>query len=93
MIEDDLPVLERFLTDPVATGPFQWLGWSDPGRWRRRWMQDGLLSDDGGQLMVVTGAVDQGGFFCRPLRFKRLRLDVGVEDVAPFGAGPAAASG
>ncbi|MFB6962436.1 GNAT family N-acetyltransferase [Streptomyces sp. NPDC056309] len=52
--EDDLSVLERFLTDPEATGPFQWLGWSDPGRWRRRWAQDGLLSDDGGQLMVVA---------------------------------------
>ncbi|MEU0394981.1 GNAT family protein [Streptomyces sp. NPDC006208] len=53
--EDDLPLLEKFLTDPQATGPFQWLGWSDPGRWRRRWTQDGLLGDDGGQLMVVTG--------------------------------------
>ncbi|MBT2364978.1 GNAT family N-acetyltransferase [Streptomyces sp. ISL-10] len=54
--EDDLPVLKRFLTDPEATGPFQWLGWSDPGRWRRRWTQDGLLSDEGGQLMVMAGA-------------------------------------
>ncbi|WP_326674325.1 MULTISPECIES: GNAT family N-acetyltransferase [unclassified Streptomyces] len=59
--EDDLPVLERFLTEPQATGPFQWLGWSDPGRWRRRWAQDGLLSDEGGQLMVVTSA-DRLGF-------------------------------
>lgn len=54
--EDDLPLLERFLTDPEATGPFQWTGWSDPGRWRRRWAQDGLLGDDGGHLMVVSGA-------------------------------------
>ncbi|MEU6218779.1 GNAT family protein [Streptomyces sp. NPDC047022] len=54
--EDDLPLLERFLTDPEATGPFQWTGWSDPGRWRRRWAQDGLLGDEGGHLMVVTGA-------------------------------------
>ncbi|WP_328622770.1 hypothetical protein [Streptomyces sp. NBC_00354] len=51
------------------------------------------MSDDSGQSMVVTGAVDRGGFFRHPLRFKRLRLDVGVEDAAPFGAGPAAASG
>ncbi|MET7324924.1 GNAT family protein [Streptomyces sp. NPDC005549] len=61
VVEDDLWVLERFLTDPEATGPFQWLGWSDPGRWRRRWAQDGLLSDDGGQLMVTTGT-DRLGF-------------------------------
>ncbi|MFE0801914.1 GNAT family N-acetyltransferase [Streptomyces sp. NPDC058812] len=59
--EDDLSVLERFLTDPEAAGPFQWLGWSDPGRWRRRWAQDGLLGDDGGLLMVVSGA-DPLGF-------------------------------
>ncbi|WP_371476906.1 GNAT family N-acetyltransferase [Kitasatospora sp. NBC_00315] len=61
VVEDDLPLLERFLTDPEAAGPFQWLGWSDPGRWRRRWVQDGLLNEDGGQLMVVTGA-DRHGF-------------------------------
>lgn len=55
VVEDDLPVLEGFLTDPSSAGQFQWLGWSDPGRWRRRWEQDGLLGDDGGRLMVVTG--------------------------------------
>ncbi|MBH5335626.1 GNAT family N-acetyltransferase [Streptomyces pactum] len=59
--EDDLPLLERFLTDPEATGPFQWRGWSDPARWRRRWAQDGLLGDESGQLMVVAGA-DRLGF-------------------------------
>lgn len=56
VFEDDLPLLERFLTDPESTGPFQWYGWSDPGRWRRRWAEDGLLGEDGGQLMVVAGA-------------------------------------
>ncbi|MFD7441200.1 GNAT family N-acetyltransferase [Streptomyces sp. NPDC059909] len=61
VIEEDLSLLEQFLTDPEATGPFQWMGWSDPGRWRRRWAEDGLLSDDGGQLMVVAGA-DRLGF-------------------------------
>ncbi|MET9079813.1 GNAT family protein [Streptomyces sp. NPDC004232] len=53
--EEDLPVLESFLTDPEAAGPFQWYGWSDPGRWRRRWAEDGLLTDEGGQLVVDTG--------------------------------------
>ncbi|MER5726836.1 GNAT family protein [Streptomyces sp. NPDC002138] len=61
VVEADLPLLERFLTDPVATGPFQWLGWSDPGRWRRSWAQDGMLGDDGGRLTVVSGA-DPLGF-------------------------------
>ncbi|MFD9130693.1 GNAT family N-acetyltransferase [Kitasatospora sp. NPDC059571] len=60
VFEADLPLLESFLTDPEATGPFQWHGWSDPARWRRRWAQDGLLGDDGGQLMVEAGAAAQG---------------------------------
>lgn len=59
--EDDLVVLDRFLTDPEATGPFQWLGWSDPRRWRRNWAENGFLGDDGGRLMVAVGA-DPLGF-------------------------------
>ncbi|MFC0601124.1 GNAT family N-acetyltransferase [Streptomyces palmae] len=54
--EDDLPLLERFLTDPEAMGPFQWMGWADPHRFRRRWAENGMLGEDGGQLMVACGA-------------------------------------
>ncbi|MEU1514714.1 GNAT family protein [Streptomyces sp. NPDC005811] len=54
--EDDLVVLEQFLTDPEAAGPFSWFGWADPGRFRRGWAENGLLSSDGGQLMVAAGA-------------------------------------
>jgi RimJ/RimL family protein N-acetyltransferase len=53
--EDDLPVLERFLTDPSATAPFQWYGWSNPRRWRNRWEENGLLDDDGGGTLIVAG--------------------------------------
>lgn len=59
--EGDLPVLERFLTDPEAAGPFSWFGWADPGRFRRGWAENGLLSPDGGQLMVAAGD-DRLGF-------------------------------
>jgi RimJ/RimL family protein N-acetyltransferase len=55
VFEDDLPEIERFLMDPVAAGDFQWFGWFDPGRWRRRWQENGLLGEDGGSLMVVSG--------------------------------------
>ncbi|WNM29673.1 GNAT family protein [Streptomyces sp. Li-HN-5-11] len=54
--EDDLPVMERFLTEPEAAAPFQWFGWRDLGRWRRQWAENGLLGDDAGYLMVVCGA-------------------------------------
>ncbi|MBC6462079.1 GNAT family N-acetyltransferase [Actinomadura sp. HBU206391] len=59
--EDDLPVLERFLWDPEAAGSFEWHGWKDPGLWRRRWAENGLLGDDAGQLLVVCGD-DRLGF-------------------------------
>ncbi|WP_328965557.1 hypothetical protein [Streptomyces virginiae] len=36
-------------------------------------------------------AIDHGGIYRHPLRFQRLRLDVGLEDVPGFGEGPAAA--
>ncbi|MFE9636787.1 ATP-dependent DNA ligase [Streptomyces sp. NPDC006463] len=38
-------------------------------------------------------AIDYGGVFRHPLRFQRLRLDVGLEDVPRLGEGPAAAAG
>ncbi|WP_331766493.1 GNAT family protein [Embleya sp. NBC_00896] len=59
--EDDLALFELFVTDPDATGRFQWQGWSDPGRWRRTWAENGLLGEDAGQLIVAAGA-DRLGF-------------------------------
>ncbi len=54
--EDDLRVIERLNADPDLLGPFLWGGWSDPGRFRRRWAEDGLLGEDRGTLMVARGA-------------------------------------
>jgi RimJ/RimL family protein N-acetyltransferase len=59
--EADLTVLDRVLADPDASGPFQWYGWRDPSRLRRRWADNGLLGDDGGTLIVVH-ATDVLGF-------------------------------
>ncbi|GAA3135600.1 alanine acetyltransferase [Streptosporangium carneum] len=61
MAEDDLRVLERFLTDPEAAGLFAWQGWSDPGRLRRMWAENGLFDTEGGRLLVTCGA-DRVGF-------------------------------
>ena len=60
--EDDLPLLERFLDDPEATGPFQWFGWRDLGRFRRRWAENGLLGPDGGQLIVDASTGSDGPY-------------------------------
>jgi RimJ/RimL family protein N-acetyltransferase len=53
--EDDLSWLDRLRNDPVAIGPHEWHGWSDPGSQRRRWAESGLLGDSGGVLMVIHG--------------------------------------
>ena len=53
--EDDLPLLYRLTSDPSATGQHEWFGWRDPGRFRRQWAENGLLSDDGGILIVAAG--------------------------------------
>ncbi|MFI0895378.1 GNAT family N-acetyltransferase [Streptomyces sp. NPDC020983] len=58
--EDDLPVINGHLSDPVASGPFQWFGWSDPHRWKRDWEQNGILGPDSGRLLVVRGTESLG---------------------------------
>ncbi|NUQ96420.1 MAG: GNAT family N-acetyltransferase [Streptomyces sp.] len=66
--EPDLSVMERFLIDPQTVVPFQWWGWSDTGRWRRQWAENGLLGDDGGHLMVVRGQERLGFVAWRQVR-------------------------
>lgn len=53
---DDLPVLLQVTQDPESTGEFEWFGWTDPRAWQRGWEENGLLSPDGGTLMVVRGS-------------------------------------
>ncbi|WP_046733804.1 GNAT family N-acetyltransferase [Streptomyces humi] len=60
--EDDLPLLERFLLDPEAASGFQWFGWRDLGRFRRRFAENGLLGPDGGQLVVDAGPASDGPY-------------------------------
>jgi len=66
--EDDLAVMERFLTDPEEAAPFQWFGWSDTGRWRRQWAENGLLGEEGGHLMVLRGTERLGFVAWRKVR-------------------------
>jgi RimJ/RimL family protein N-acetyltransferase len=53
--EDDLPMLEELTQDPDKTGEFEWFGWADLRRWRRGWEENGLISTDGGTLIVASG--------------------------------------
>lgn len=58
--EADLAVLERFIREPDAAGPFECLSWIDPGLWPRQWADNGLLGEDGGKLMVDAGSAPVG---------------------------------
>ena len=55
VLEDDLSWLASLTNDPAAIGPYEWHGWGDPQRLRRSWAESGLLSDDGGVLIVLHG--------------------------------------
>ena len=53
--EDDLPVLRGMLGSREVREPFQWFGWSDPGRTARTFAENGLLGPDNSTLMVAAG--------------------------------------
>jgi RimJ/RimL family protein N-acetyltransferase len=55
VVEEDLAVIERLTGDPEVAGVHSWHGWLAPRLWRRRWEETGLLTDDGGALMVTRG--------------------------------------
>ena len=70
-LEVDLPVLDRFATEPAVLGPHQWSGFADPRARRRRWAEDGFLgardtalaviADDAVAGMASWEAADRGG--------------------------------
>jgi RimJ/RimL family protein N-acetyltransferase len=64
----DLDVVVRCLVHPDGRGPFQWGGWTDAGRWHREWESNGLLTPDGGKLMITLGAERLGTVSWRRIR-------------------------
>ena len=53
--EDDLPSLRTLTQDPQVTGEFEQYGWYAPRLFQRGWEDNGLISPDGGTLMVACG--------------------------------------
>jgi ribosomal-protein-alanine N-acetyltransferase len=51
--EADLDTLRRFDIDPSTRGPYLSSGFRSPHARRRRWEEDGWLSDDSSQLAVA----------------------------------------
>ena len=50
--EPDLDTLDGMFGDPEGIGEFNWGGFSDPGLWRRRFAENGLITEDKAVLMV-----------------------------------------
>ncbi|ARE79525.1 ATP-dependent DNA ligase (plasmid) [Streptomyces sp. Sge12] len=78
---------------PAAPG-HPWTGEHFSATWGSRDVLDTTLVHPGLVAEVSADrAIDHGGIYRHPLRFQRLRLDVGIEDVPRFGEGSAAAAG
>ncbi|HEX6353470.1 GNAT family protein [Actinophytocola sp.] len=58
--EPDLDALDDMFADPAAIGEFNWGGFVDPTRWRRRYAENGLLADDKSVLMVELAGESLG---------------------------------
>lgn len=54
--EQDLELFDRFGTDPAFSEPFEWVGFTFPGAWRKRWEKDGLLGS--APYCLAVAAVD-----------------------------------
>ncbi|HJP80117.1 MAG TPA: GNAT family protein [Pseudonocardiaceae bacterium] len=58
--EKDIAIIEELIETP-AGGEFAWFGHRQPGDYRKRWAENGLLEPDRGAFMVVRGG-DRLGF-------------------------------
>ncbi|WP_392895657.1 ATP-dependent DNA ligase [Streptomyces sp. LN699] len=89
------PDASRLVGEHLAAVPgHPWTGVRFAAAWGSRDVLDAtLVRPDLVAEVSADRAIDRGGVFHHPLRFKRLRTDVTVEDVPRFGAGPASAAG
>ncbi|WP_405533742.1 ATP-dependent DNA ligase (plasmid) [Streptomyces avidinii] len=77
----------------AADAGHPWEGWRFASAWGSRDVLDVTLVRPRAVAEISADtAVDRGGVFRHPVRFKRLRLDVTVEEVPLFSPGPSAAS-
>ncbi|MEU3407634.1 ATP-dependent DNA ligase [Streptomyces sp. NPDC006670] len=70
-----------------------WTGVTFASAWGSRDVLDVTLVRPELVAEVSADRAPDQGMFRHPLRFRRLRVDMGVQDVPPFSQGPAAAAG
>ncbi|WP_328774905.1 ATP-dependent DNA ligase [Streptomyces goshikiensis] len=89
------PELARLVGGNVITADagHPWEGWRFASAWGSRDVLDAtLVRPELVAEISADTAIDRGGIFRHPVRFKRLRLDVTAEDAPLFSPGPSAAS-
>ncbi len=52
--EPDLAIFDRYATDPTFSEPFEWVGFTPRGGYRKRWEKDELLGSSPYCLAIVT---------------------------------------
>jgi RimJ/RimL family protein N-acetyltransferase len=57
--EDELPLLLRVVGDPEVAGQFVWAGYGDQNHFRRSFDDNGLVSWEGGILLVALATSDE----------------------------------
>jgi len=60
VLEPDLDRLDEMFADPEAIGVFNWGGFVDGSRWRRRFAENRLLADEKSVLMIDLGGANIG---------------------------------
>ncbi|MFD7094088.1 ATP-dependent DNA ligase [Streptomyces xanthophaeus] len=78
----------------AADAGHPWEGWRFASTWGSRdFLKVTLVRPDLVAEISADTAVDRAGIYRHPVRCKRLRLDMTVEEVPRFSAGPGAATG
>ncbi|MEY2231253.1 hypothetical protein [Streptomyces sp. BF23-19] len=88
------PDTARQVAEHLTAPGHPWTGVRFSATWGSRDVLDTILVPPALVAEVSADrAGDRGGVYRHPLRFQRLRLDMGIKDVPGFGEGPAAAAG
>jgi RimJ/RimL family protein N-acetyltransferase len=70
--ESELDLVASLSQDPDQAGPYGFFGYRDPGRLRRAFAENGLLTEDRGSLAVALGEATEPGEFLGDVSWHRV---------------------
>jgi RimJ/RimL family protein N-acetyltransferase len=72
ILDSELDLVLSMFQDPEEAGAYGFFGYSDPGRLRRSFAEDGFLGDEHGRLAVVLGEPGEPGHFLGEVSWHRV---------------------